>query len=112
MISRLQVEVAIHDPHIALDGGADGLDAHRAIFADLDRLMERGGRGFVEVGRGQAAKVAALAEREGFSTIFHRDLGGIERVAEFHRAVEDGDADAEGDPGVLKNGLGKRAPNG
>jgi len=95
MIARLQVEVAIHDPHIALDGGADGLDAHRAILADLDRLMERGGRGFVEVGRGQAAKVAALAEREGFSTIFHRDLGGVERIAEFRRLATDVDADAD-----------------
>jgi release factor glutamine methyltransferase len=94
-IARLQVEVAIHDPHIALDGGIDGLDAQRAILADLDRLMAQGGRGFVEIGRGQAEAVTALGECQGFSAVFHRDLGGIERVAEFRRSAEDGGVDAD-----------------
>jgi hypothetical protein len=57
--------------------------------------MARSGRGFVEIGHGQAAAVAKLAENQGFSTIFHRDLGGIERVAELRRPAEDGDARAE-----------------
>lgn len=95
-IAGLQVEVAIHDPHMALDGGADGLDAYRAIFADLDRLLANGGRGFVEIGFGQARSVAQLAERQGFSTTFHRDLGGIERVAELHRTAEGDGADSRG----------------
>jgi len=88
-IGGLQVEVATHDPYIALDGGADGLNAHRAILGDLGRLMAQGGRGFVEIGQGQAGAVAVLGECQGFLAAFHRDLGGIERVAEFHRAVED-----------------------
>jgi release factor glutamine methyltransferase len=91
-IAGLQVEVALHDPHMALDGGPDGLDAHRAIFADLDRLMAPGGRTFVEIGFGQAGAVTELAEGQGFSMSFHRDLGGIVRVAELSRSGQ-GDED-------------------
>lgn len=97
-IAGLQVEVAIHDPHIALDGGVDGLDPLRAILVDLDRLMVPGGRGFIEIGWGQAGTVTALGESHGFSTVFHRDLGGIERVVEFRRSSEDGEGNAQDDP--------------
>lgn len=88
-IAGLQIEVRNHDPHVALDGGADGLDAYRAILADLDRLMARRGRGFLEVGFDQGKKVADLAEEHGFSTRFHRDLGGIDRVIEMFRTGND-----------------------
>lgn len=85
VIADLQVEVARHDPHIALDGGVDGLEAVRAILVDLDRLLAGAGRGFIEIGFDQAAAVAALAEAHGFYATFHRDLGEIERVAELRR---------------------------
>ena len=87
-IVGLQVEVADHDPHFALDGGADGLEAYRAILGDLDRLLAPSGRGFLEVGYDQARAVAELGGNHGFSARFHRDLGGIERVVEFDRAQE------------------------
>jgi len=89
VIATLQVEVAVHDPRIALDGGRDGLAAYRAILADLDRLLARGGRGFLEIGFGQAQAVAVLGELHGFSTVFHRDLAGIERAAELRRSAKD-----------------------
>ena len=87
-IAGLQVEVAGYDPHFALDGGADGLDAYRAILGDLGRLLAPFGRCFVEVGYDQARAVAELGGNHGFSARFHHDLGGIERVVEFHRAPE------------------------
>src|SRR5262249_43189410 len=37
VIVDLQMEVRDHDPRRALDGGSDGLDAFRAILADLPR---------------------------------------------------------------------------
>jgi release factor glutamine methyltransferase len=89
MIAGLQIEVRNHDPHVALDGGADGLDAYRAILVDLDRLMARRGRSFLEVGFDQGRQVADLAEKHGFSTRFHRDLGGIDRVVEMFRTGND-----------------------
>jgi release factor glutamine methyltransferase len=84
-IAGLQVEVALHDPYMALDGGTDGLDAHRAIIADLDRLLAPDGCAFVEIGFRQASAVAHIAERQGLSMTFRRDLSGIERVAEICR---------------------------
>lgn len=107
-IARLQVEVALYEPHVALDGGTDGLDAYREIFADLDRLLAPGGRAFVEIGFRQADGVVELARRQGFSAAFHRDLGGVDRVVELGRLAGSGDADA----GETKNGLGNRASSG
>jgi release factor glutamine methyltransferase len=84
-IESLPVEVRAHDPHVALDGGADGLDAYRAIFSDLDRVLTAEGRGFFEIGFGQATEVAALAKQSGFGCLFVRDLAGTERVAVLSR---------------------------
>jgi len=80
-IATLPVEVREHDPHVALDGGGDGLAAYRAIFADIRRVLAPGGRVFLEIGFGQAADVSRLAAEAGFDTTFESDLAGIERVA-------------------------------
>lgn len=80
-IESLAVEVRRFDPYVSLDGGADGLDAIRAIVADLGRLLAAGGSGVVEIGAGQAPAVAKLAANHGFSTRMVTDLAGIERVA-------------------------------
>lgn len=79
-IPGLPVEVSGYDPHIALDGGADGFDAHRAILADLERLLAPGGHAFIEVGVGQAPHLAELATGLGFDAARFRDLAGTERV--------------------------------
>jgi release factor glutamine methyltransferase len=59
VIATLDPEVAHHDPRLALDGGADGLDAYRRMMRSLTA------RGLasavaVEVGAGQADAVAAI----------------------------------------------------
>jgi release factor glutamine methyltransferase len=84
-IAGLPVEVRDHDPHLALDGGADGLDAVRAILPDLDRVLAENGAAFVEIGFGQGPAVARLAAENRFVSTFRRDLAGIERVAEIGR---------------------------
>jgi release factor glutamine methyltransferase len=80
-IATLPVEVRDHDPHVALDGGDDGLSAYRAIFSDIRRILAPEGRAFFEIGFAQAEAVAALAAEAGFRATFERDLAGIERVA-------------------------------
>jgi release factor glutamine methyltransferase len=90
-IPGLPVEVREHDPHLALDGGADGMDAIHAILADLDRVLAEGGVAFVEIGAGQAAIVGGLAEAHGFRSTFRRDLAGIDRVAVLRRQRETDD---------------------
>lgn len=80
-IAGLALEVRAHDPHLALDGGADGLDAYRTIAGRLPRLVRPGGFAALELGAGQAAAVQALTSREGLQRIVLRpDLAGIPRV--------------------------------
>jgi release factor glutamine methyltransferase len=80
-IATLAVDVRDYDPHMALDGGNDGLDAYRAILSDLSRVLADGGVAFLEIGFGQAGAVAEQAAENGFRATFRRDLAGIERVA-------------------------------
>ncbi|MCP4385980.1 MAG: peptide chain release factor N(5)-glutamine methyltransferase [Hyphomicrobiales bacterium] len=84
-MAGLPVEVAQHDPHIALDGGPDGLAAHRIIAGSMGEFLRRDGHAFLEIGRGQAAAVAELGRRQGLTSSTHRDLAGIERVVELRR---------------------------
>jgi len=71
-----------YDPHLALDGGLDGLEAYRAIAGDVDRLLAPGGGLCVEIGAGQADAVAALLTAAGLTLIqpAFRDLAGIPRA--------------------------------
>lgn len=80
-ICGLPVDVRDHDPHVALDGGEDGLFAYRRIFADLKRLLKEDGSAFLEIGAGQADAVAEIAAAARFQVSFRRDLAGIDRVA-------------------------------
>jgi release factor glutamine methyltransferase len=47
-IADLANEVRYHDPHLALDGGTDGLDAYRALIPQAARLLGPGGALVVE----------------------------------------------------------------
>jgi release factor glutamine methyltransferase len=87
-IAALAPEVARYEPRLALDGGADGLAAYRAILGALPGLLAPGGAFAFEVGRGQAEAVAALAEAHGFVTATPRlDLQGLARVVSGRRAA-------------------------
>lgn len=80
-IESLDPEVAIYEPRLALDGGADGLAAYRQIFAALPELLMPGGVFAVEVGQGQAERVAELAAAAGLVMETTRfDLAGVPRV--------------------------------
>ncbi|MDB5650183.1 MAG: protein-(glutamine-N5) methyltransferase, release factor-specific [Hyphomicrobiales bacterium] len=79
-IAGLDVEVRNYDPHLALDGGLDGLTAYREIMRCLPGLL---GAGFavLELGIGQAADVTRLAMECGLQQRGLRaDLGGVERA--------------------------------
>ena len=79
-ITELSPEVAAFEPRQALDGGADGLDAYRALALHMKRLLTPGGWIFLEVGSGQAQDVADLMQKAGFSlSRTYQDLAGIER---------------------------------
>ncbi|HEY8213751.1 MAG TPA: peptide chain release factor N(5)-glutamine methyltransferase [Methylocystis sp.] len=80
-IEGLEPEVRLHDPALALDGGADGLDCYREIIGDLPRLLAEDAVVLFEVGFDQAASVAALLGAQDFNIErVTRDAGGHERV--------------------------------
>jgi release factor glutamine methyltransferase len=83
-IAGLDRDVRDYDPHLALDGGADGLDAYRAMARDVGRVLRPGGWIAVEIGLGQAEDVramlvAAVADPAAPEVRIWRDLAGIER---------------------------------
>ena len=56
-IAGLQPEVARFEPRLALDGGADGLDAYRSLAPAAARLLAPGGLAAFEIGLGQGDSV-------------------------------------------------------
>ena len=81
-IATLMPEVRSYEPHLALDGGTDGLNIYRRLMADAPALLKEGGAVAVEVGIDEAAAVAALAMAHPriVRTEILKDLAGIERV--------------------------------
>lgn len=80
-IAGLEPEVRLHDPALALDGGADGLDCYREIIRDMPRLLAEDALVLFEVGFDQAVSVAALLGAKGFQIErVARDAGRHERV--------------------------------
>lgn len=80
-IAGLMPEVGLHEPRLALDGGVDGLDPYRLLFADLPQRLTPGGLALFEFGIGQAEALRALAEASGLVVVALRaDLGGHPRV--------------------------------
>jgi release factor glutamine methyltransferase len=80
-IDSLEPEVRCFDPRAALDGGADGLAAYRAITPELQRLIRPSGLVAFECGSGQAPWLVALLAEAGFTApLIQRDLAGHDRV--------------------------------
>ena len=81
-IADLAVEVRDHDPRAALDGGADGLDAYRALIRQSVGLLAPHAVLVVEAGQGQSRDIEALMTSAGLSPAGppKRDLGGIPRA--------------------------------
>lgn len=80
-ISGLDVSVRDYEPHLALDGGDDGLDFYRSISEKWKACLVPGGRLYFEVGIGQADSVLRIMRTQGFGDIqVVKDLHDIPRV--------------------------------
>lgn len=86
-IEGLDIEVRAHDPRAALDGGADGLDAYRALISQSAGLLTPQGFLVVEIGQGQSGDVEALMTASGLSPTGppKADLGGVPRAVSGRR---------------------------
>ena len=84
-IDHLSIEVRLHDPRAALDGGGDGLDAYRAIAGQVEDHLKPGGMVVAEIGEGQSSDVTAIFAAAGYKLASSfADLSKIERVLVFN----------------------------
>lgn len=82
-IPGLDCSVKDYEPHLALDGGADGLDFYRSIAERWGNALRLGGTLLFEVGIGQVGEVEMILAKNGFTDIkTHQDTAGIWRVVE------------------------------
>jgi len=75
------LEVRLHDPAVALYGGADGLDIVHRVSSTAGRLLHPGGTLVIEHGELQGTAIAALLRADGWIAVAtHRDLLGRDRA--------------------------------
>lgn len=86
-VLTLQPEVVRHEPHLALDGGFDGLECIRHLVETAPDYLESGGVWLVEMMAGQAEAVADMLESHGSygKVQIFSDLAGIDRFALAYR---------------------------
>ena len=81
VITTLEPEVRDHDPHLALSGGPDGLEAYRVILSGLGRILAPEGVAVLEMGSDQSESLARLAREAGFAlTGPYADFGARPRA--------------------------------
>ena len=80
-IAGLEASVRDYEPHLALDGGLDGLYFYRAIAQNWKNALCLGGTLLFEVGMGQDRDVMGLLSRNGYRDVRSvPDTQGIQRV--------------------------------
>ncbi|MEG4027267.1 MULTISPECIES: HemK/PrmC family methyltransferase [unclassified Microcoleus] len=86
-VLTLQPEVLKHEPHLALDGGFDGLDCIRHLVETAPDYLESGGVWLVEMMAGQETAVADMLQSHGSygEVQIFSDLAGIDRFALAYR---------------------------
>ena len=77
----LQDSVKLYEPHLALCGGADGLDFYRAIVANFSTALKPGGFLCFEFGEDQGDDICRILEENGYTILERsRDYNDTERA--------------------------------
>ncbi len=80
-VDVLSERIRCHEPRMALDGGASGLDTLRQILLDATMVLKPNGSLFFEMGDDQALAMQRLLERAGYSEVeVWQDLAGHDRM--------------------------------
>jgi release factor glutamine methyltransferase len=82
-IAQLQRDVSLHEPHLALDGGPEGLDIIRRLIAESPDHLVPAGWLLFEIGNDQGESTRRLLEADGryTSIAIQPDSAGLPRVA-------------------------------
>ncbi len=91
-ISGLDPEVRDHDPHLALDGGEDGLDIIRRIVSTAHRVLSPGGMLMFECGDGQGGTIKDIIDKHNYYTPAEilKDIAGRTRIVKTFRRETEG----------------------
>lgn len=80
-IKKLMPDVRDHEPHLALDGGNNGLDFYRLIAQRAKDLMKSKGLIAVEIGENQGQSVPKIFSEHDLKNIkVIKDYAGLDRV--------------------------------
>ena len=80
-MAELDASVKDYEPHLALDGGADGLDFYRSIVKNYSSVLKPGGYLCFEFGMGQGDDVCQILENYGYTVLERvRDFNDRERA--------------------------------
>lgn len=79
-INELMPDVRNYEPHLALDGGPDGLDLYRQLLPRAATLLQPGGHLLMEIGPGQGEATLALLQPEQWTGALYHDLANRERL--------------------------------
>jgi release factor glutamine methyltransferase len=82
-VGLLPPEARVHEPRVALDGGADGLDVLRRVTAAAPRWLAPGGHLLVETSERQAPQAVEIFARDGL-------IPRVTRSAKLHATVVTG----------------------
>ena len=89
LLSELHPVVRDHEPHLALSGGVDGLEAIRPLIADAPLALRPGGWLLVEHHHDQSAAVLDLMDQAGLiERSAAPDLQGVTRFAIARRRLQ------------------------
>ena len=80
-ISVLEDSVKAHEPHTALDGGADGLDFYRILAKQAAYFLNPNGVVFMEIGHDQKEAVKKICFEAGYNVTTKKDYAGHDRIA-------------------------------
>ena len=82
LIEKLDPVIKDHEPHMALDGGKDGLNSVRKIIYGASTGLAKGGWLIIEHHYDQSENIIDLMENIGMGEVsFEKDLSGIRRYA-------------------------------
>lgn len=78
----LPEEIRRFEPRLALHGGEDGLECHRALIEQAPGHLKRGGMIALEIGAEQSGAVTRLmADRRGYDNVMIvKDYNGLDRI--------------------------------
>lgn len=81
-IEELMADVKNHEPHLALDGGADGLYFYNKIIREARNYLNDNGVIIFEIGYDQAEDLRSIFVDNGYRDIeIIKDYAGLDRIA-------------------------------